>query len=218
MYSRREKNRQLSACSSTSRSRPTFPIASGRITHIWRHVAGGDRLVQDDELGSGSSLHRCIAASLVRSFVRSFVLLRRVASSWSTTRDCAVITAACGRKHVGTRGRGGSSAFVRIRGCAHAYVCRRCIVCVRARNVPWESISPCKGKEKEGWKDEERHTKAIHPECGAASLPINPFFFRVFPPTWLRGRRFTTLRGNRCPSIVNSVDRPTSTIVLSRED
>jgi len=27
---------------------------------------------------------------------------------WSTTRDCAVITAACGRKHVGTRGRGGS--------------------------------------------------------------------------------------------------------------
>lgn len=42
---------------------------------------------------------------------------------WSTTRDCAVITAACGRKHVGTRGRGGSSAFVRIqRMRARAYI------------------------------------------------------------------------------------------------
>lgn len=47
---------------------------------------------------------------------------RRTRSSWSTkpaallsprpsslSRDCAVITAACGRKHVGTCGRGASS-------------------------------------------------------------------------------------------------------------
>lgn len=135
-------------------------------------------MVQDDELGSGRS-----GSSLHHSFVRSF------ASSWSTTRDCAVITAACGRKHVGTRGRGGSSAPLCVSAGARVHTCVGVASCVR--NVPWESIPPRKGKEKEGRRT-KNDTKAIHP-ARAAAPSINPFF-RVFPPTRPRGHRFTTLR------------------------
>lgn len=126
IYTRREVNRWLSASSSTSRSWQTFHVASGRTTHVGRRVAGGDRPAwyRTTNSGAAGAAVRCNAAA--RSLARSLT-----SSSWSTTRDCAVITAACGRKHVGTQGIGGSSAFVRIGGCARAYVCRRCIVCAQ---------------------------------------------------------------------------------------
>lgn len=146
-----------------------------------------------------SWLERCIAASLHR---------RRRSSCWSTTRDCAVITAACGRKHVGTRGRGDFSVplYVQYQSvCVCAYVSALRSVC----NVPWESI-PLRKQERRGEKERgEIYTKAIPPDCGArAVFPINPVF-RVFPPTLPWGRRFGILCGNRPPSIVYSnIDRP----------
>lgn len=146
------------------------------------------------------AFERCIAA-----------VARRSSSCWSTTRDCAVITAACGRKHVGTRGRGGSSVplYVSTRVRARAYVSALRGVC----NVPWESI-PLRERERGrgGERGERAAQKQSLPTAVRAVFPINPVF-RVFPPTLPWGRRFGMPRRNRRPSIVNS-----SSIVLSHEN
>ena len=173
MYSRREKNRQLSACSSTSRSRPTFPIASGRITHIWRHVAGGDRLIQDDELGSGSSLHRCIARSFIRSFVRSLAsrCILLVDDSRLRRYNCGLRSETRGNPRERRFLR--LCAYPRVRACIRVSTLHRVCVCVcvcacAQRPVGiYTSVQRKSERGMEGW----RATHKSDPSRMRSSLP-----------------------------------------------
>lgn len=69
----------------------------GQRERLLRAVAG----VQDDELSTVASSRRIDGASRRADST----ILSSSFSTTSTSRDCAVITAACGRKHVGTCGR-----------------------------------------------------------------------------------------------------------------
>jgi len=129
---------------------------------------------RDDELRRGDDAAVAAVAAAARR------------PGWSTTRDCAVITAACGRKHVGTRGRGASPRPLYVssecaRARADAPALRRC---VRARRVPWESARPCaeRERERERGRDKERLYKSDRSLPRLRRVPINPFL-SVFPPT-----------------------------------
>lgn len=135
------------------------------------------------------------------------------ASSWSTTRDCAVITAACGRKHVGTRGRGGSSALYVSAGTnARARARARMHACVRSvlrgvRNVPWESIPlrRTRGRDGQGGQREvrgggretdgekERRHKSDLSRGIRRPTTDKSLFPRVFPPTPIPGTKIVVL-------------------------
>lgn len=144
-----------------------------------------DRLAlsQDDELSAEAAAFATRCTALHRIGARADRVAAAFSSSWSTTRDCAVITAACGRKHVGTRGRGGSSALyvsagtnacARGRANARARVCV-CVshsVCATSRGNPY----PCAEREKERRDDEERH-KSNGPsavDCGGSPSSPRP--------------------------------------------
>lgn len=150
-----------------------FPVASGRTTHAGRRVAGGDRPAWHRTTNSGAAgvAVRCIVA-VARSLAR-FVLL---------VDDSRLRRYNCGLRSE-TRGNPRERRFLRL--CAYRRV-RACIrvstlhrVCATSRGNPYLRA---KGKRKRGRRTKS-DTKAIHPKRGAAP-PINPFFFRVFPPTW----------------------------------
>jgi len=105
---------------------------------------------------------------------------------WSTTRDCAVITAACGRKHVGTRGRGGSPRPLydpaSARACGRAGVAP---VCERERARARRPVGIRAALRAEQEKERERQGAVYKSDRSLPRprrVPINPFL-SVFPPT-----------------------------------